>query len=118
MSFISDIAGTFSNLFQLGKSGPKLKNSSGIVEHRNATDSAYAITRGADPAGADDLVTKRYGDANYGGTPSGGGSVNTVATGATLTVATTKQQIFHRKLRIVSGGKIVVQGNAQLAGIR
>jgi hypothetical protein len=72
MSFFSKIRGTISTLFQLGEQGPQLKNDSGAVGARNPADSAYVNARGADPQIADDLVTKRYGDANYGG----GGSVN------------------------------------------
>lgn len=77
MGIYEKLTGTFSAVFQIGRRGPQIKNSSGVVEHRNAGDSAYAIARGADPAGADDLVTKRYGDANYaaGGGGAGGTAV-------------------------------------------
>lgn len=90
MSVFTKIAGTVSSLFQLGRRGPQLKNSSGAVEHRNAADSAYAIARGADPVIADDLVTKRYGDANYtsgGGGAKGTGSANLGAFPGTDSVA-------------------------------
>lgn len=44
----------------LGKAGPRIKNNGGVVEHKNAADNAFAIVRGADPVGFDDVVTKRY----------------------------------------------------------
>ena len=66
MSFLSKIGGTFSALFQVGKSGPQIKNNAGVIEHRNAADAAFVIARGADPVGADDLTTKRYADLNTG----------------------------------------------------
>ena len=65
MAFFSKLRGTFSTLFQLGDQGPQLKNNAGVVEARNSADAAFVKVRGADPVGADDLVTKRYGDANY-----------------------------------------------------
>ena len=45
---------------QLGKGGARVKNSSGVVEARDAADSAYAVVRGATPVGDNDFVTKRY----------------------------------------------------------
>lgn len=45
---------------QLGKKGPKLKNNSSIIEHRNAADDDFVIARGAHPIGDNDLVTKKY----------------------------------------------------------
>ena len=42
MGRIVDIIGTSLSKFQLGIGGPNLKNNSGIVESRNAADSAYA----------------------------------------------------------------------------
>lgn len=74
MGVYTKIVGTVSNLFQLGRRGPQLKNNSGVVEHRNAGDSAFVIARGADPVGNDDFVTKRFGDTNYTG--GGGGSAH------------------------------------------
>lgn len=40
---------------------------SGNLGAYNPAESAYVNVRGKDPAIADDLVTKRYGDAHYGG---------------------------------------------------
>lgn len=42
------LAGTSSNTFQIGTSGPKLKNNSGTIEARNAADDAYADIKGKD----------------------------------------------------------------------
>jgi len=64
MSWYSKIRGTVETLFQLGLTGPQLKNNSGIVEMRDATDAAFVITRGLDPVGNNDYVTKLYFDNN------------------------------------------------------
>ena len=50
---------------ELGKGGARVKNTGGVIEARNNADSAYAIVRGLDPVGANDLVTKQYLEA-YG----------------------------------------------------
>ena len=47
MSVLSKLAGTFQATFQIGKSGPKVKNNSGVLEVRNAADAAYANTKAA-----------------------------------------------------------------------
>lgn len=44
------------------KGGPLLRNVSGVIEARNATDSAYAIVRGATAVGNNDLAPKAYVD--------------------------------------------------------
>lgn len=59
MSLFSKIRGTIETLFQLGLGGPNLKNNLGAVEVRNAADTTFAITRGADPVGPNDYVTKQ-----------------------------------------------------------
>lgn len=72
MGLFERISGIMGSFFQLGgPSGPALKNNAGSIDARNSGDSAYINVRGLDPAIADDLVTKRYGDANYGGGGSG-----------------------------------------------
>jgi hypothetical protein len=63
MSLWSKIRGTVETLFQIGLQGPQLKNNSGAIESRNATDTGFAIARGATPVGANDLATKAYTDA-------------------------------------------------------
>jgi len=67
MSFRSKLIGTIEGIFQLGLGGPNLKNSSGVIEARNAGDTAYAIVRGLTPVGNDDLATKNYVDTSGGG---------------------------------------------------
>lgn len=64
MSFYSKIRGTFETLFQIGKGGPQIKNSSGVIEARNSTDAAYVNVRGLDPVAAQDFVTLTYFNAN------------------------------------------------------
>lgn len=41
MAVFMDLKGTSQSTFQLGKGGPKLKNSAGVFEARNAADSSY-----------------------------------------------------------------------------
>lgn len=82
MGLYSKLAGIIGDLFQFDKGdGPLLKSTGGVIEARNAADAAYAIVRGASPVAGNDLVTKSYGDANYGG---GGGT----PIGRRITVAT------------------------------
>lgn len=57
---------------QLGKGGPLLKDASGVIQHRDASDSAYARAQGADAIVDDDLVTLRQLNA--------GGGTNGIAT--------------------------------------
>jgi hypothetical protein len=64
MAFWSKIRGTFETIFQIGKNGPQIRNSSGALEARDSSDAAYAIMRGLDPVGAQDFVTKTYFDTN------------------------------------------------------
>lgn len=45
MASFQDILGTIRTKFQLGLSGPQLKNNSGTIESRNAADTAYAQMR-------------------------------------------------------------------------
>jgi hypothetical protein len=59
MSLYSKIRGTIETLFQLGLQGPQLKNNAGVVEVRDPTDTGFVITRGADPVGPNDYVTKQ-----------------------------------------------------------
>lgn len=56
MSVLSRLTGTFQNLFQLGKGGPKLKNSTGIVQVRNAADSAFADLTAGQVAASSTLI--------------------------------------------------------------
>jgi len=71
MSLWSKIRGTAESLFQLGLGGPQLKSNAGVVEHRDAADSAFVISRGADPATGigstadNDHVTKHHSDKRF-----------------------------------------------------
>lgn len=60
-----DLDGINENV-ELGKSGPRIKDSSGAVEHRNNADSSYAVVRGADPIADNDLATKGWVEKRYG----------------------------------------------------
>lgn len=62
MSVFSLLRGTIETIFQVGLSGPNLKNNAGTIEARDAADAAFAIVRGAVPVGNDDLATKTYVD--------------------------------------------------------
>jgi len=65
MGFMSRLLGTLSNLFQIGESGPQLKNNASVLEVRNDADAAFSKLRAASPTGNDDVVTKAYGDVAY-----------------------------------------------------
>lgn len=52
------IQGLIASYLQLGISGPRIKDSSGVIEARNTGDTAYSIVRAASPVGNHDLVTK------------------------------------------------------------
>jgi hypothetical protein len=45
--------------------GPQLKHNAGTMEMRNSTDTGFVITRGSDPVGNNDFVTKGAGDLAY-----------------------------------------------------
>lgn len=60
MSFLSKIRGTAESLFQIGLGGPQWKRNIAVVEARDATDATFAKVRAADPAGYDDLATRRH----------------------------------------------------------
>lgn len=63
MSKWTDLLGTTSSYFRIGGTGgPRLKNSSGVIEARDSGDSAYAILRCSDPSGSSDAATKNYID--------------------------------------------------------
>lgn len=65
MSIFSKVRGTIETIFQIGLGGPQVKNNAGVIEARDATDAGYVKVRGADPAAANDFVTKGYADTNY-----------------------------------------------------
>src|SRR4030065_557804 len=61
-SIISRLVATLSPTFRILDVQWK-RISATVIEARNQADTLYAIVRGADPVGDDDLVTKRYLDA-------------------------------------------------------
>lgn len=61
---------------QLGKRGPRLVNSSGLIRVRNSNNSSFINIEASDPTTPDHLATKRYVDQNSGGGVSGTGSLN------------------------------------------
>ena len=58
MSFVTKLT----SKIRFWTGGPILRNASGVIEARNAADSAYAIVRGLTPSGNTDLATKLYVD--------------------------------------------------------
>jgi hypothetical protein len=76
---------------ELGKGGPRLKNNSGVVEHRNPADSDFVVVRGAHPIDDNDLVTKRFLETRADVRVTGqinGGSPPAVVPGAVYIVTT------------------------------
>lgn len=62
-TFWTKLGGTIATFFQFGLSGTGFKpNGTGILEHRLADDSQFAVLRAADPLAPDDVATKRYVD--------------------------------------------------------
>jgi len=55
-----------SNDVQIGKSGPRIKESTGKLTMRDTADTGYINVEGADPVDAQDFVTKTYFEANAG----------------------------------------------------
>jgi hypothetical protein len=107
MAFLSKIRGTFEALFQVGKGGPQLKNNGGVVELRSAGDTAFVITRAADPTGADDLVTKRYGDTTYLG------GARTYATGS-FSLADGQFVVMTKELALTTNQRVTLSGTARI----
>lgn len=62
MSLWAKVRGTIETIFQIGLSGPQIKNNSGNVDVRNSADTGYVIVRGGTPVGDNDLTTKSYVD--------------------------------------------------------
>jgi hypothetical protein len=63
MGLFSKLAGTVSSFFQVGgPGGPGINQNGAALEARNAANNAYAVMRGAAPAGDNDFTTKAYVD--------------------------------------------------------
>lgn len=70
MGLYERIAGFVNNFIQLGgPAGPGLNNNLGVIEAKNAANTAFAIVRGATPVGNNDLTTKTYVDTIFKSTP-------------------------------------------------
>jgi hypothetical protein len=58
MSLWKRVRGTLETLFQIGLSGPNLKNNAGAIEARNSADSAFTVVRVADAVGSNDALNR------------------------------------------------------------
>jgi len=65
MSIYKKNRGSIESIHQLGIGGPNLKNNSGVIEAKNAADSALAVVRAADPSGDTDLAPKGWINSNF-----------------------------------------------------
>lgn len=117
MSVWSKIRGTIETIFQIGLGGPNLNNNAGIIEAKNAGNSAFAIVRGATPVGANDLATKAYVDS--GGASGAVQEIRfAIATAATTTSASqipANAQITECQVEITTvypGGTTISVGQA------
>lgn len=45
MGLIQNLRGIIGDIFQIGKSGPNIKNNSGVIEFKNNADNDYAVAR-------------------------------------------------------------------------
>lgn len=63
MSIFKKIRGTIETIWQIGRSGPNIKDNSGVVEIKNSDDSALAVIRFATPVADTDGVNKLYADS-------------------------------------------------------
>jgi hypothetical protein len=85
---LNGIAGTV----ELGKGGPKVKDSSGVIEARNNADDAYAVLRAATPVADNDVATKAWVEKRYGIAVTGqidGGAPPAAGTPGRIFVCTT-----------------------------
>lgn len=110
MSLWSKIRGTAETIWQIGLGGPLWKQNSSNIDARNSADAAYVNVRGADPTIADDLVTKRYGDANYGG--SSVIESNTKILSSNFTLPTNTSAYVSGTFEVASGFTLEVAGGA------
>jgi hypothetical protein len=66
MSKFSDLLGTVGNFFKLGVTGPRLRNTAGVIEARNSGDTAFATLRGNQLEATNDTL-ELNGDATSAG---------------------------------------------------
>lgn len=87
MSLFQKLAGFINAFVQIGgPQGSALKNNGGVIEHRNAADTAFVNARGLDPVAAQDFVTLNYFNTN----PAAGTTISLrmpVGTGASQSSA-------------------------------
>lgn len=91
-----DVNGISTNV-ELGKRGPRLKNNSDVIEHRNQDDDGFVVARGAHPLDENDFATKRYVDTHSGISVTGqidGGSPPAVQAAGTVYVCTTAGGVY------------------------
>jgi hypothetical protein len=69
-TFLSQLAGTLSDLFKIGKNGPYLRNNGGLLEVRNPDNTTYAPIKVGDAVGQDDAINFRMAsNLNQGALP-------------------------------------------------
>ena len=118
------------NDLQLGRRGPRVIVSSGVVQFRNVDNSAYANIEVADPITGDQAATKRYVDAVATGldlkasvraatttvlpnTPTYNNG--TVGVGATLTASTLSALSAIDGITLLAGERVLVKNQATAA---
>lgn len=112
MGLYEYLRGTLENIFQInGTGGPNLKGIAGpILEMRDENDAAYIITRGADPVGNNDYVTKQYLEAAaslQAAYDAGNTILSSSAEGGAVAITTTVDE--------VDSGLTVTAGNHTVA---
>jgi hypothetical protein len=116
MSRWEKIKGTIETAWQIGLAGPLWKANAGNLDGRNAADAAFVNVRGLDPAIADDLVTKRYGDANYGGAGGAIGLSNHIVV-SNFTITAGRSATIERYVEVAAGIALEIGADGDL-GIR
>lgn len=67
MAVTINARGTSNQQFQIGKKGPVIKNNGGVLEFKNADDSAFIEIKGGTGVNGDSLVTRDYVDSKITG---------------------------------------------------
>ena len=67
MAVVINAKGTSVSSFQVGKQGPLIKDSAGILEFRNAADSDFIQLKADSPTADDSVATKQYVDSVVSG---------------------------------------------------
>lgn len=107
-SLLSKIKGVLVAAFQIdaANSGPLLKNVGGVLEVRNEADDSYAIARGADPIGANDLATKSFVEA--GGAGDFGLPFYFIPSGSNITIPVNRQHLILGDM--TTEGELIIEG--------